>query len=54
MDVSTSGFRVNHRRGLLPLGSKARFRHPEASGRARVVWNWMNSDYVETGFVIVR
>jgi len=54
MDVSLSGFRACHRHGLLPLGADAFFRHPEASGKARIVWNWMFPDHVETGFVIVR
>jgi hypothetical protein len=54
MDVSASGFRASHRHGALPLGAKAAFRHPEAAGKARVVWNWMSPDHVETGFVIIR
>lgn len=54
MDVSTSGFRTRHRRGSLPLGATAQFQHPDAAGRARVVWNWMQASHVETGFVIVR
>jgi len=54
MDVSASGFRASHRHGLLPLGANAAFRHREATGVARVVWNWMQPDHVETGFVIIR
>jgi hypothetical protein len=54
LDLSASGFRVGHRHGLLPLGAKAAFRHPEASGKARVVWNWMHPDHVESGFVVIR
>jgi hypothetical protein len=54
LDVSDSGFRAMHRHGLLPLGANAIFRHPHAFGIARVVWNWMNGDDVETGFVIMR
>lgn len=54
IDVSLSGFRASHRHGLLPLGADAFFWHPEASGKARIVWNWMFPDHVETGFVIVR
>ena len=54
LDVSDSGFRASHRHGLLPLGANATFRHPEASGLARVVWNWMHADHVETGFVVIR
>jgi len=34
--------------------ANAAFRHPEAAGKARVVWNWMHTDHVETGLVIVR
>ena len=54
MDVSASGFRASHRHGALPLGANAAFRHPEAAGKARVVWNWMHADHVETGFVVIR
>ena len=54
LDVSASGFRAIHRHGALPLGANASFRHPEAAGKARVVWNWMHADHVETGFVILR
>jgi len=54
MDVSTSGFRIRHRYGPLALGSDVVFRHPEAAGHARVVWNWVLPDHVETGFVVIR
>jgi hypothetical protein len=54
LDVSASGFRAMHRHGLLPLGANAAFRHPEAAGTARVVWNWMHAEHVETGFVVIR
>jgi len=54
MDVSASGFRASHRHGALPLGTNAAFRHPEAAGTARVVWNWMQPDHDETGFVVIR
>jgi len=54
MDIGASGFRARHRHGSLPLGANTAFRHAEGAGRARVVWNWMYPDHVETGFVIVR
>jgi hypothetical protein len=54
LDVSASGFRASHQHGALPLGAKAAFRHLEAAGKARVVWNWMSPDHVETGFVVIR
>jgi hypothetical protein len=54
MDVSTSGFRTTHHQGLLPLGTNAAFRHADAAGKARVVWNWMFPDHVESGFVIIH
>jgi ribosomal protein L35AE/L33A len=38
MDISASGFRLRHRHGSLPLGANVAFRHPEAAGKARVVW----------------
>ena len=54
MDISASGFHARHRHGSLPLGANAAFRHAEAAGKARVVWNWMYPDHVETGFVVIR
>jgi hypothetical protein len=54
MDVSASGFRASHRHGLLPPNANAVFGRPEAAGVARVVWNWMYPDHVETGFVVIR
>jgi len=54
LDVSTSGFRISHCHGLLALGTDVSFRHPEAAGHARVVWNWVLPDHVETGFVVIR
>jgi hypothetical protein len=54
LDVSTSGFRISHRHGLLALGTDVAFRHLEAAGHARVVWNWVLPDHVETGFVVIR
>jgi hypothetical protein len=54
MDISRSGFRASHRHGALLLGANMSFRHPEAHGKARVVWNWMHPDHVESGFVIIR
>lgn len=54
IDVSATGFRTRHHRGLLPLGANADFSYSEASGSVRVVWNWMFPDHVETGFVIIK
>ncbi|MGA2739684.1 MAG: PilZ domain-containing protein [Bryobacteraceae bacterium] len=54
MDVSASGFRVCHAYGPLALGAKAAFRHADAAGKARVVWNWLSPDHMETGFVVFR
>ena len=53
LDVSASGFRAAHSGCALSRGQTVRFRHPSASGRARVVWNRIDGDVTETGFVLV-
>jgi hypothetical protein len=52
VDLSAGGFRAVHQcRGLSP-GQFVRFAHPTASGRARVVWNRIAGEQVESGFLI--
>ena len=53
LDISESGFRAAHHCPTLEAGQEARFAHPWASGTARVVWNRILPDRVETGFWIL-
>lgn len=52
VDVSTSGFRMAHSYTALEAGAIVNFRHVEAGGRARVVWNRIDGTRVETGFLV--
>ena len=52
MDVSDSGFRMVHACSALTAGQYVEFAHPEARGRARVVWTRIVSGAVESGFVV--
>ncbi len=52
-DISASGFRAVFSHEALVKGQTVKFRHSAASGQARVVWNCIRSDSVETGFLIV-
>jgi hypothetical protein len=52
VDVSASGFRMAHGCSLLAAGQYVEFAHPEAKGRARVVWTRIVSGAVESGFVV--
>lgn len=54
LDVSDSGFRMTHSYTPLAAGQVVEFRHHENAGRARVVWNRILGDRVETGFLIVN
>jgi len=47
MDVSPSGFRMAHDCASLRSGQLVEFAHPEAKGRARVMWNRILADGVE-------
>ena len=53
LDTSVNGFRAAHGHAALNKGDTVRFQHPSASGRARVIWNRITADTVETGFLIV-
>jgi hypothetical protein len=53
MDISESGFRAHHTFGAFRLGQLVSFRHPSAEGHARVMWNRVLEDHVETGFLVV-
>ncbi len=53
VDVSPSGFRASHDHSALSKGQTVRFQHPTASGRARVIWNRITTEVIETGFLII-
>lgn len=53
LDISAGGFRAAHNCAQLGSGQVLRFRHPDGSGRARVVWNRITEHGVETGFVVI-
>ena len=52
LDISDSGFRAAHGYPGLSAGTEVRFRHAAAEGRARVVWNRILPNGVETGFLL--
>jgi PilZ domain len=53
VDVSENGFRMAHRFPSLAAGQIVEFSHIEAQGRARVMWNRIVEQRVETGFLVV-
>ncbi len=53
MDVSPSGFRMSHANQSLHSGQVVEFSHSLAVGAARVMWNRIMDQRVETGFLIV-
>jgi hypothetical protein len=53
IDVSPSGFRMTHSNQSLHSGQMVEFSHPLAVGAARVMWNRIMDQRVETGFLIV-
>ncbi len=53
VDTSDGGFRASHSYAGLRTGQEVGFRHPGAAGRARVAWNRIVAERVESGFVIV-
>jgi len=53
VDISLSGFRIAHDCKTLETGQTVEFSHPEACGKARVVWNRIAVSGVETGLVLV-
>ncbi|MBI3697222.1 MAG: hypothetical protein HY238_20600 [Acidobacteria bacterium] len=54
LDYSNGGFRVAHRHSVLRAGQEVRFRHLRAEGKARVVWNRILAQRVESGFLILK
>jgi hypothetical protein len=53
MDVSPNGFRMAHECAWLRSGQLVEFAHPEATGRARVMWNRILAGGVESGFLVI-
>jgi hypothetical protein len=53
MDYSTHGFRATHDYTALHTGQVVDFRHAVADGKARVMWNRIAGDRVETGFFVI-
>ena len=53
MDYSTHGFRAMHEYTALHTGQVVDFRHDVADGKARVMWNRIAGDRVETGFFVI-
>jgi hypothetical protein len=54
LDYSTSGFRAEHPYTALHTGQEVEFQHAVAGGRARVMWNRIADDRVETGFLVIK
>jgi hypothetical protein len=54
VDYSNSGFRAIHAYAALHAGQIVDFRHAIAGGKARVMWNRITDDRVETGFLVLK
>jgi len=54
LDYSASGFRAAHSYPALHTGQVVEFQHVVSVGRARVMWNRIADDRVETGFLIIK
>jgi hypothetical protein len=53
MDISETGFRMAHRCLTLGSGQTVVFMHSLGKGKARVAWNRVVGDSVESGFTIL-
>jgi len=54
VDISAGGFRAAHGHAALLAGQKVKFQHPSGKGIARVMWNRVVENEVESGFRILR
>jgi hypothetical protein len=54
LDYSKSGFRAAHTYPALHTGQVVNFEHLIAAGQARVMWNRIADDRVESGFLIIK
>ena len=52
-DASANGFRLEHDNQRVRSGEEYRFESPHSSGLARVMWNRILDNSVESGFFIV-
>jgi hypothetical protein len=53
VDYSQNGFRAVHAYAALHTGQVVQFQHAIAGGQAKVMWNRIADDRVETGFLIL-
>ena len=53
VDYSKSGFRAFHNCSELQSGQLVQFRHDVACGTAKVIWNRILPEHVESGFLVV-
>jgi hypothetical protein len=54
VDYSQSGFRAVHAYPALHTGQVVEFRHAVDTGQARVMWNRIADECVETGFLVLK
>jgi hypothetical protein len=54
VDYSQSGFRAIHTYPALHTGQVVQFRHAVDTGQARVMWNRIANECVETGFLVIK
>jgi hypothetical protein len=54
VDYSKNGFSAIHAYAALHAGQVVDFQHAVAGGRARVMWNRIMDDRVETGFLVLK
>jgi len=54
LDLSAGGFRIAHTQPGLEHGAEVRFQHPDAKGKARVVWNRLHAGRAESGFLVIE
>ncbi|MGD0618210.1 MAG: hypothetical protein ABSB67_11190 [Bryobacteraceae bacterium] len=52
LDTSAGGFRAAHECAAIRTGMDVDFAHAAASGRARVAWNRITGNAIETGFML--
>jgi hypothetical protein len=53
VDYSKNGFRAIHAYAALHTGQVVAFQHAIAGGKARVMWNRIADNRVETGFFVI-
>ena len=53
MDISPRGFRAAHSCSTICSGQLVHFSHSQVSGTARVIWNRIVDQRVETGFLVL-